>query len=131
MCLTRLPGSYLCRARRTTLSLCLVNSVALAPSNGAMHFKQFIQLHWLPVMEQCILNNLKFQMSTYIIVNGLIAPSYLNDLFIVPYTPRRAFRSRDKLPSSVVNRHIASQSRMDLERVWFAPQPMEQIADGH
>ena len=51
-----------------------------------------IDLHWLPV-EQRI--NFKIMLLTYKIINGL-APSYLSNL-LVPYVPRRALRSADKL----------------------------------
>jgi hypothetical protein len=51
-----------------------------------------MDLHWLPV-EQRI--NFKILLFAYKIVNGL-APSYLSDL-LVPYVPRRALRSGEKL----------------------------------
>ena len=51
-----------------------------------------MDLHWLPV-EQRI--NFKMLLFAYKIVNGL-APSYLSDL-LVPYVPRRALRSGEKL----------------------------------
>ena len=51
-----------------------------------------IDLHWLPV-EQRI--NFKIMLLTYKIINDL-APSYLSNL-LVPYVPRRALRSADKL----------------------------------
>ena len=51
-----------------------------------------MDLHWLPV-EQRI--NFKILLFAYKIVNGL-APSYLSDM-LVPYVPRRALRSGEKL----------------------------------
>ena len=51
-----------------------------------------IDLHWLPV-EQRI--NFKIMLLTYKIINDL-APSYLSNL-LVPYVPRRALGSADKL----------------------------------
>ena len=73
----------------------VLNSTArlISLSRKADHITPLlIDLHWLPV-EQRI--NFKVLLFTYKIVNGL-APSYLNDL-LVPYVPRRALRSADKL----------------------------------
>ena len=62
-----------------------------------------INLHWLPV-EQRI--NFKIMLLTYKIINGL-APSYLSNL-LVPYVPRRALRSADKLLLSQPSYHLKS-----------------------
>ena len=72
-----------------------LNSAArlISMSRKADHITPLlIELHWLPV-EQRI--NFKIILFTYKIINGL-APMYLSQL-LVPYVPRRALRSADKL----------------------------------